>query len=59
MGDVTRGKTHYFKLIKQEGGKHRGCVYCMSEEHKLVDCDKIKVVANRRRYLSHNKEFFK
>ena len=57
MGDVTRGKTHYFKLIKQEGGKHRG--YCMSEEHKSVHCDKIKVVANRRRYLSHNKVFFK
>ena len=26
---------------KQEGGNHTGCVYCMSEEHKLVDCEKI------------------
>ena len=26
---------------KQEGGKHRVCVYCKSEEHKSVDCDKI------------------
>ena len=34
---------------EQDGGKHRGCVYCMSEEHKSVDSDKIKVVADRRR----------
>lgn len=40
---------------KQEGGKHRVCVYCKSEEHKSVDCDKIKVIADRRRYLSDNK----
>ena len=43
---------------KQEGGKHRVCVYCKSEEHKSVDCDKIKVVADRRRYLSDNKLCF-
>ena len=43
---------------KQEGGKHRGCVYCMSEEHKSVDCDKIKEEANRRWYLSDNKMCF-
>ena len=43
---------------KQEGGKHRVCVYCKSEEHKSVDCDKIKVVADRRRYLSDHKLCF-
>ena len=43
---------------KQEGGRHRVCVYCKSEEHKSVDCDKIKVVADRRRYLSDNKLCF-
>ena len=32
---------------KQEGGKHRGFVFCKSEEYKSVDCDKIKGVANR------------
>ena len=40
---------------KQEGGKHRVCVYWKSEEHKSVDCDNIKGVADRRRYLSNNK----
>ena len=56
-GRCDKGKDPLLQA-KQEGGKHRGCVYCMSEEHKSVDCDKIKVVANRRRYLSDNKVFF-
>ena len=38
---------------KQAGGNHRGC--CKSEEHKSVDRDNIKGVADRRRYLSNNK----
>ena len=40
---------------KQAGGNHRGCVYCKSEEHKSVDYDKTKRVADRRKYLSDNK----
>ena len=40
---------------KQEGGEHKRCGYCKSEEHKSVDCDKIKGVAERRTYLSKNK----
>ena len=40
---------------KQEGGKHRVCVFCKSEEHKSDDCDKIEGVVDKRRYLSDNK----
>ena len=43
---------------KQEGGKHRGFVYCKSTEHKSVDCDKINGGADRRRYLSDKKVCF-
>ena len=43
---------------KQECGKHRGFVFCKSEEYKSVDCDKIKGVADRIRYLSDNKLCF-
>ena len=43
---------------KQEGWKPRPCVYCKSGEHKSVDCDKIKGVAERRKYLSDNKLCF-
>ena len=54
-----RDKGRYpFLQAKQEGGKHGGCVYCKSKEHKSVDCDKIKEVADKRRYLSHNKLCF-
>ena len=40
---------------KQEGGKHKVCVFCKSEEHKSDDCDKIEGVVDKRRYLSDNK----
>ena len=43
---------------KQEGVRHRICVYCKSEEHKSVDCDKTKGVADRRRYVSDKKLSF-
>ena len=43
---------------KQEGGKHRVCVFCKSEENKSVDCDKIEGVVDKRRYLSENKLCF-
>ena len=35
---------------KQEGGKHRVCVFCQSEEHKSDDCDNIEGVVDKRRY---------
>ena len=43
---------------KQEGWKLRPCVYCKSGEHKSFDCDKIKGVSERRKYLSDNKLCF-
>ena len=48
LGDVTRERTHCFKL-NQRVESIGVCVYCKSEEHKSVDCDKIKGVADRRR----------
>ena len=43
---------------KQGDGKPKPCVYCKSGEHKSVDCDKIKEVADMRTYLSDNKSCF-
>ena len=43
---------------KQGDWKPKPCVYCKSGEHKSADCDKIKKVADRRKYLSDNKLCF-
>ena len=43
---------------KQGDWKPKPCVYCKSVEHKSVNCDKIKDVADRKRYLSDNKLCF-
>ena len=43
---------------KQGDWKPKPCVYCKSGEHKSVDCDKIKEVADRRKYLSNKKLCF-
>ena len=43
---------------KQGDWKPKPCVYCKSGEHKTVDCDKIKEVADRRKYLSDKKLCF-
>ena len=40
---------------KQEDWKLKTCVYCKSSEHRSVDCEKIKGVADRRKYLCTNK----
>ena len=41
--------------MKQEEWKPKPCVYCNSGDHKSVDCDKIKGVADRKSYLRGNK----
>ena len=43
---------------KQGDWKPKPCVYCKSGDHKSVNCDKIKEVADRRKYLSDNKLCF-
>ena len=48
LGDMTRERAHCFKL-NQRVESIGVSVYCESEEHKSVDCDKIKGVADRRR----------
>ena len=40
---------------KQEDWKLKTCVYCKSSEHRSVDCEKIKGVADRRKHLCTNK----
>ena len=40
---------------KQEDWKLKTCVYCKSSEHRSVDCEKIKGVVDRRKYLCTNK----
>ena len=52
LGRHDKGKDPLLQA-KQAGGNHRGC--CKSEEHKSVDYDKTKRVADRRKYLSDNK----
>ena len=56
LKDVTREETHCFKLNKRV--ESRVCVFCKSEEHKSVDCDKIEGVVDKKRYLSDNKLCF-
>ena len=40
---------------KQEDWKPRPCVYCNFGGHKLFECDKIKGITYRRKYLSTQK----
>ena len=54
---MTREETHFFKVHKRV--ESIGVFFfCKSEEHKSVDCDKIKGVADRIGYLSDNKLCF-
>ena len=57
FGRHDRGGDRSFQT-KQEDWKPKACVYCKSSEHKSVDCEKIKGVADRRKYLSANKLCF-
>lgn len=57
FGRHDRGGDRSFQT-KQEDWKPKPCVYCKSSEHKSVDCEKIKGVADRRKYLSANKLCF-
>lgn len=57
FGRHDRGGDRSFQT-KQEDWKPKPCVYCKSSEHKSVDCEKIKGVADRRKYLSTNKLCF-
>eukprot|EP00794_Sanderia_malayensis_P007573 gene7573-biopygen6100 len=41
-----------------QAGKPKGCVYCENTEHKSVDCDNIKTVAERKKCLSLKKLCF-
>ena len=34
-----------------------GCVYCQSETHKSIDCERLKTVDERKKYLAKNRLF--
>ena len=54
FGRHDKGGDRTFQA-KQEDWEPKPCVYCKSAEHKSVDYEKIKGVADRRKYLSTSK----
>lgn len=52
-----RGSEWAFQT-SQEDWKPKPCVYYKSAEHKSVDCEKVKGVADRRKFLSTNRLCF-
>ena len=53
-GRHDKGGERAFRA-KQEDWKSKPCVDCKSVEHRSVDCEKIKGVVDRRKYLCTNK----
>ena len=45
-------------FLTNKGDKPRGCVYCESNEHKRVDCNKVTTSAERTQILAQKKLCF-
>lgn len=52
------GKSKTFQTKQRQVQLSRPCVYCESEEHKSVDCSKLKTSDERRKYLSEKQLCF-
>ena len=57
-GSDPRFKGGKFLHLRQEQSKPRPCVYCNSDQHKSVACDKMVDVASRKKELAAKKRCF-